>query len=75
MLVEAVEHAVYCLRGREVSINVVCDAEYKKVVASLEARLVEAGEAKAKLVARLGVPEEAKAELVARLGVSEEVKA
>ena len=74
MLVEAVEHAAYCLRGRDVSTIVVFDAEYKKLVASLEARLVEAGEAKAELVARLGVSEEAKVELMARLGVSEESK-
>ena len=71
---EAVEHAVCCLRGREVSTIAVYDAEYKRLVASLEARLVEADEAKAELVARLGVSEEAKAELVARLGVSEESK-
>ena len=69
------EHAAFCLRGREVSTIAVYDAEYKKLVASLEARLVEVGEAKAELVARLGVSEEAKDELVARLGVSEEVKA
>ena len=45
------------------------------MVVSLNARLLEAGEAKATLVARLGVPEEAKAELVDRLGVPGEVKA
>ena len=34
------EHAAFCLRGREVSTIAVYDAEYKKLVASLEARLV-----------------------------------
>ena len=33
-------HAAFCLRGREVSTIAVYDAEYKKRVASLEARLV-----------------------------------
>ena len=61
---EAVEQAAFCLRGREVSTIAVYDAEYKKLVASLEARLVEADEAKAELVARLGVSEESKSELV-----------
>ena len=34
------EHAAFCLRGREVSTIAVYDAKYKKLVASLEARLV-----------------------------------
>ena len=38
--VEAVEHAAFYLQGREVSTIGVYDAEYKKLVASLEARLV-----------------------------------
>ena len=64
---EAVEHAAFCLRGRDVSNIAVYDAEYKKLVASLEARLVEADKVKAELVVRLGVSEESKSELVARL--------
>ena len=49
----AVEHAAFCLRGREVSFIALFGVLHVWLEASLEARLVEAEGAKAELVGRL----------------------
>jgi hypothetical protein len=50
---EAVEHAAFCLRGREVSSSAVVDVVHQSVEACLGARRVVAEVAKAVLVAML----------------------